>query len=211
MEIDTKKILEDFVDYLMPELSPHESSMYIFLLRNSYLSSHEVASSKLRIGQRTIAQKYGRGPKMAVPSRQHVIRQLENLEKKGCIHIGDTNREGTLYEIVLPSDIPLVIEKLTITQESKEEDYYNDPEKRELIYERDNFICQYCGEKVTPDNSTIDHFFPLCKGGNNSKENLRTACLMCNSIKSGKTYEESAVNLLKSIQAKRRRGAKSSV
>ena len=207
MKIDTTKILEDFVDYLMPELSPHEASMYIFLFRNSYLKADE-GSSKLRMGQRTIAQKYGRGPKMSVPSRQHVTRQLESLKEKGCIRIGDTNREGTLYEVVLPSDIPIVIEKLSSKVEQYYEDYYNDPEKRQQIYERDQWVCQYCGDKVTPDNVTLDHFIPQCKGGTHTKENLRTACLLCNSIKSGKSYEDAAVHLLKSIQARRERNSK---
>ncbi len=178
--------------------------MYIFLFRNSYLSN-EGASSKVRIGQRTIAQKYGRGPKMAVPSRQHVIRQLDSLEEKGCIRIGDTNREGTLYEILLPTQIPLVIEKLITPQTQEDLDYYNDPEKRKVLYERDNWVCQYCGEKVTLDNVTLDHFIPQTKGGKHYKENLRTACLICNSIKSGKTYEEAAIHLLKSIQTRRER------
>ncbi len=109
--------------------------MYIFLLRNSHISNN---TSEVRLGQRTIAQRYGRGPKMATPSRQHVIRQLNMLEEKGCIRIGDTNREGTLYEILLPADIPLVKEKMMDVKEPQDEDYYNNPEKRKEIYERDN-------------------------------------------------------------------------
>jgi hypothetical protein len=202
MDIDTHKILEDFVDYLMPELTPHESSMYIFLFRNSYLRG----DTEFRIGQRTFAQKYGRGPKMAVPSRAHVQRQLLSLEEKGCIKIGDINREGTLYEVYLPTDISLVIEKQSKPTNIELEDFYTNKEKRKEIYEKDNWICQYCGEKVTPENVTLDHYVPQCKGGTNEKSNLRTSCLLCNSIKSGKSYEDAAVYLLKSIQERRIKG-----
>ena len=203
MEIDVRKIIEDFVDYLMPELTPHEASMYIFLLRNSHLAD-ENPSSSVRIGQRTIAQRYGRGPKMSVPSRQHITRQVQSLEEKECIRVGDTNREGTLYEVNLPANIPLVVEKLSSTIESSpKDDYYNLPERRTEIYERDNWVCRYCGDKVTDENVTLDHFIPQTKGGTHSKENLRTACLMCNSVKSGKSYEEAAVQLLESIQSRR--------
>lgn len=209
MEFDLKKLIENFVDFLMPELSPHEASMYIFLLRNSHLSN-EHPSPSVRIGQRTIAQRYGRGPKMSVPSRTHITRQIESLEEKGCIRVGDTSREGTLYEVILPDDIPIVREKLTAIQQSGTiEDYYNDPEKRKEIYHRDGWTCQYCSERVTTDNATLDHFVPQSKGGTHEKGNLRTACLMCNSVKSGKTYEEAAVHLLESIQSRRKRNEKS--
>jgi hypothetical protein len=201
-KIDTTQIIEELVDYLMPELTPHETSMYIFLLRNSHIRN---GTNKIRIGQRTIAQKYGRGPKMSVPSRAHITRQINVLEEKSCIRIGDTNREGTLYEVLLPAQIPLVIEKFSASIPDVEENYYNDEEKRKELYERDHWICQYCGEKVSAENITLDHFIPRHSGGSNKKENLRTSCLMCNSVKSGKTYEEAAVHLLKSIQERRKR------
>jgi len=84
-----------------------------------------------------------------------------------------------------------------------EEDYFNNPEKRHEIFERDKWICQYCGEKITQENATIDHFIPQSKGGKHNKENLKLCCFICNSIKSGKTYEEAAQFLLKSIQERK--------
>ena len=178
--------------------------MSLFLFRHSHLSD---GTPTVRMGQRTIAQKYGRGPKMSTPSRQHVIKQLQALEEKGCIRSGDTNREGTLYTVYLPLEIPFVIEKLAAPEVEDNEDYFNNQEKRQEIYERDQFVCQYCGEKTTPENITLDHFIPQSKGGSHKKENLRTACLLCNSIKSGKTYEEAAIPLLKSIQERREKRA----
>lgn len=49
MTINTRKMLEEFVDYLMPDLTPHEASMYVFLLRHSYLNN-EALSSTVRMG-----------------------------------------------------------------------------------------------------------------------------------------------------------------
>jgi 5-methylcytosine-specific restriction endonuclease McrA len=66
----------------------------------------------------------------------------------------------------------------------------------------------YCGEKVSPKDVTLDHFIPQSKRGGNSKENLRTCCLRCNSIKSGKTYEEAAPFLLKSVQERKAKSHK---
>jgi hypothetical protein len=203
-KIDLTEIIEQFVDYLMPELTPRESSMYIFLLRNSFLKNGE---SKIRKGQKTLAKLYGRGVKSAFVDSRHLMKSTIGLNEKGCIRIGDTNREGTLYEILLPSEIPLVLEKLISSIPDEEEDYYNNPEKRKELYERDQWICQYCGEKVSAENVTLDHFIPRSRSGSNKKENLRTACLMCNSVKSGKTYEEAAVHLLKSIQERKKRSS----
>ncbi|MDZ7785718.1 MAG: HNH endonuclease [Candidatus Saccharibacteria bacterium] len=202
MKFDSQKTIEQLVDYLMPELTPYEVAMYILLFRNTYLRS---AKSEIRIGKRTIADLYGKGSRGEKTNYAHVTKLVKGLQSKDCIHIGDTNRDGTLYTIFLPSEIPLVKEKLSITADPAEEDYYTDPEKRKEILERDNYTCHYCGEKVTEDNATLDHLFPQHKGGKHGKDNLKTSCLICNSIKSGKTYEEAAPHLLKSIQDRRQK------
>ena len=202
--MDPEQAFAQFVDYLMPDLTPHEASMYMFLLRNSWFKNK---SAQVRIGQRTIAQKYGRGPKMSVPSRGHILRQVEQLEAKGCLKILDTTREGTLYEVILPENIPSVREKLISNSPDEESfnDYYHDSKKRLLVFERDKWVCQYCGERVTQENATLDHFIPQCDNGTHHIDNLKTACLICNSVKSGKTYEEAAIPLLRSIQDRKSR------
>lgn len=70
---------------------------------------------------------------------------------------------------------------------------------RDYIYKRDNCQCVYCGFTVdkrpafgTHSSATlsIDHLVPVSKGGKNTKENLVTACTVCNMIKSNKTPQE---------------------
>lgn len=48
------------------------------------------------------------------------------------------------------------------------------------IFKRDEFQCQYCG--ISPPNVVleIDHIRPVSNGGDNSEENLITACFDCN-------------------------------
>jgi len=129
---------------------------------------------------------------------------LKELEKKGCVKIGDVDRNGTLYEIVLPGKIKSVIEKLTVGVIKKDEnDYFTDDSKRKELFERDKWTCYYCSEIVTKKNVTLGHFIPQSKGGRHNKDNLKTSCLVCNSVKSGKTYEEAAPLLLKSIREKK--------
>lgn len=200
MKLDIKKIVEQFVDLLMPELTPYEATMYIFMLRNSYFKNGE---SKIRIGKRTIADNWSKGSRGDKTNYAHVTKLVKGLEAKGCVSIGNTNRDGTLYIIHLPSEIPLIKEKFALKEDIGEEDYFTNQEKRKEIFDRDKYICFYCGDKVNQESATLDHLIPQFKGGKHTKENLKTACLTCNSIKSGKTYDEAAPYLLKSIQERR--------
>lgn len=204
-KVDLKVIIEQFVDYLLPELTSYEAWVYIYLFRNSFLKS---GASEARVGKRTIAQSIlsaGRNGKGGPVAYAQVTKNLEALERKGCVKIGDANRYGTQYIVILPKDIPLVAEKIARLLPDVEEDYFKDPAKRHEIFERDKWICQYCGEKVTLENATLDHYIPQVKGGGSQKDNLKTCCHPCNSIKSGKTYEEAAPLLLRSIQERRTR------
>ncbi len=201
MPKDILEIIEQFVDHLMPELTPYEAAMYIFLLRNSHLKNLE----EIRIGKRTIAEKWGTGARGKKTNYAHVTDLVKGLEKKGCLIIGDVNREGTLYKVLLPKDIPLVKEKLSAIPQVGEEDYFTDPERRQELFERDKWVCCYCGDKVTEKNATLDHLNPQSKGGKHNKDNLKTCCFVCNAIKSGKTYEEAAPLLLKSIKERKQK------
>ena len=110
MKRDLTKTIEQFVGLLMPELTLYEAAMYIFLLRNSHLKN----LSEIRMGKRTIAEKWGTGARGKRTNYAHVTDLVKGLEKKGCLKIGDVNREGTLYKILLPEEIPLVKEKLLV-------------------------------------------------------------------------------------------------
>jgi 5-methylcytosine-specific restriction endonuclease McrA len=61
-------------------------------------------------------------------------------------------------------------------------------ERKQKIWERDGWICHYCGCAVRHfseighqnDTATVDHVTPVSKGGGNGKDNLVTACSFCN-------------------------------
>lgn len=63
---------------------------------------------------------------------------------------------------------------------------------RKNIIRRDNHRCQYCG---TSTNLTIDHLIPKSRGGEDSWENLTTACIKCNNKKGDRTPEEAKMQL----------------
>ena len=202
IKINATSIISDFVDHLLPELTPYETSLYLYILRNSVLKN---GNPKIRVGKRSMAQGYGTGSRGVKTNYAHITKIIKDLENKNCLSVGDTTREGTEYSIKLPLEISLVQKKLSTILPQKEEDYFIDQKNRALIFERDNWTCQYCGEKVTKENATLDHYIPQSKNGENSKQNLRTCCLVCNSIKSGKSFDEAAPHILKSIQERIKR------
>jgi hypothetical protein len=51
---------------------------------------------------------------------------------------------------------------------------------RQAVFQRDNYMCRYCGSK---DNLTVDHIIPVSKDGKDEFDNFQTLCKKCNSSK----------------------------
>lgn len=60
---------------------------------------------------------------------------------------------------------------------------------RKMVYLRDNYTCQYCGEQFQAKDLTLDHVTPKSKGGGSSWSNLVTCCGTCNWLKGAKAIE----------------------
>jgi 5-methylcytosine-specific restriction endonuclease McrA len=60
---------------------------------------------------------------------------------------------------------------------------------------RDLYICQYCSEKLTRSESTIDHIVPVSKGGKLTWTNVVTSCRDCNNKKGNKDLDKSGLML----------------
>jgi Fe2+ or Zn2+ uptake regulation protein len=189
-------IITSIVDYLQPLLLPYESAIYWYLFRHSVLQTGEiyirVSTRGLGKPKTVIKSSSGQSEGLSYGSVQDALR---GLEEKGIIKkVGDTNREGTLYQVFLPEEIEIcqermkevIIEELPTIDPKKEADYYNVKENRLKIFERDSFKCHYCGKQLTRFSATLDHIQPVSEGGDNSFDNLVTACLHCNSNRGAK-------------------------
>lgn len=192
-------LLEEIVDHVMAILPPYETSVYLYLLRNSRL----MGEPTVRVGKRTIGEGIGKGTRSKGGSYQHITNKLKALEQEGFIQTGETNRTGTVYAVALPGEVPAIRERMAVAEPSAPVDHYRNPALRTELFERDGWSCRYCGDNVTPETATLDHIQPVSSGGQDDPENLATACMMCNSIKSGRTYEEAAPQLLSAITARR--------
>ena len=69
------------------------------------------------------------------------------------------------------------------------------PLTRKNILHRDNHCCQYCGCKSS--KLSIDHVIPRSRGGDDSWENVTTACLACNVSKGNRTPKEAKMPINK--------------
>jgi len=59
---------------------------------------------------------------------------------------------------------------------------------RSRIFKRDDYTCQYCGERGK--KLECDHVIPVSRGGGHTDDNLVTACFACNRSKRDKLVGE---------------------
>ena len=68
---------------------------------------------------------------------------------------------------------------------------------KKSILERDDYICQYSGKKLSKDEATVDHIIPVSKNGKNTWENQVAAAKEINNLKGVRTLEELGLTLLR--------------
>ena len=62
------------------------------------------------------------------------------------------------------------------------------------IFNRDRYTCQYCRQETR--QLTLDHVIPRYRGGEQSWENVVSACIPCNRRKAGQTPKEAGMKLI---------------
>jgi hypothetical protein len=200
--LELPDIICDVVDLLMPDLKPYEISFYVYFLRHSIIQNGTPYIRVSRRGMQSgiVKSAYagstsgGKDADSAAASFKTVRQAIEGLEAIGAIRQeGDANRDGTLYRVLLPEEIDICQRRRAersvepaIGASEREADFYNVRENRLKIFERDNYHCTYCGKQLTRFTATLDHITPVSEGGDNSAENLKTACLQCNSRKTAR-------------------------
>jgi len=63
------------------------------------------------------------------------------------------------------------------------------------IFARDNFTCQYCGERPARSQLNLDHVVPRALGGRTTWENVVCSCVDCNRRKGGRTPAQARFRL----------------
>lgn len=58
------------------------------------------------------------------------------------------------------------------------------------VYQRDGWRCQYCRQKFTYDQLTLDHVVPRSRGGLTDWTNVVSCCRRCNGEKGDKSCDQ---------------------
>ncbi|HEX4758585.1 MAG TPA: hypothetical protein VH308_11405 [Terracidiphilus sp.] len=104
---DLSLVIQEIVDDLQPLLTPYDAAFYWFLFRHSIAKD---GSPLLRVSTRHLSRAVVRSSysqaienTISLGKVQETIRALEGI---GAIHKeGEPNRDGTLYRVLVPSEI----------------------------------------------------------------------------------------------------------
>ena len=88
--------------------------------------------------------------------------------------------------------VPRIIRLLTYDRLPKRPVKFN----RRNIFARDGNRCQYCGNKHTPSELSLDHVIPRSRGGHSDWDNVVCCCVKCNVRKGGRTPREAHMRLI---------------
>lgn len=73
---------------------------------------------------------------------------------------------------------------------------YVPPLNNETLFRRDNHLCLYCGLRFPAQQLSRDHVRPFFQGGEDTWNNVVTACRRCNNAKAARTPEQAGLQLL---------------
>ncbi len=79
---------------------------------------------------------------------------------------------------------------------NKLQEDYVPPLSNRTLFQRDDHICMYCGQRFSPRHLSRDHVRPSSKGGQDQWNNVVTACVRCNNHKAGRSPEDAGMELL---------------
>ena len=183
--LEIPEIVSEVVRFLQPLLTPYEAAVYWHMFELAVLRSGDqycrVSTRGLMNG--VVRSASGQGDALSIQTTRGA---LQGLEERGAIQrVGEPTRDGTPYRVLLPGEIPACCELIkpaspapaTPVDVARDLDYYNVRENRLKVFERDGYLCKYCGKQLTRFTATLDHVQPVSKGGDNSIANLVTACL----------------------------------
>jgi hypothetical protein len=187
--MDAKVIIEEFLDFLAPKLDVYEQAIYLYALRHSRLQGKEEVTIGFKSARFRMA--LGIGAQGTQIADKTCYEKLRSLEKKGCLSLLGTERNGTRMKLLLPSEIEGLIPapKLETNVDLDEIDFFVNPEHRELILRREGGKCFYCARVLNSSNYVIEHVASRPKG-DSSYRNVVAACLNCNNRKGDAEVEE---------------------
>ena len=125
-------------------------------------------------------------------SENTAYEKLRSLQSKGCIEVVASERTGRRIRLRLPDEMTGIIPP-PATQAPplslEEMDFFEIPENRVLILEREQHQCFYCLRALTAESYVIEHVVSR-PAGDNGYRNVVAACRECNNRKNDSAVED---------------------
>jgi hypothetical protein len=186
--LELPAIIQEIVDDLQPILTAYDAAFYWFLFRHSISKdgNPHIRVSRSSLRRAVVKSSYTNAAEnnISISKVQDTLRALEEI---GAIRkLGEPNRQGTLYQVLIPDEIPACrkfrAERLAFEAKLFPITDADHPRERRIrIFERDGYVCRSCGKQLTRFTATLDYVTPPGDGGRDTEENLVTACGDCNS------------------------------
>jgi len=110
-----------------------------------------------------------------------------------CIHGGISAYSGRRSSIEVNSIIATYGRNHAL---NRLRERYVPPLNNPALFRRDSHLCLYCGEVFPDRDLSRDHVTPVIQGGQDTWNNVVTACRRCNNHKAGQTPEQAGMELL---------------
>ncbi len=187
--IDARTAIEQFQDYLAPQLDVYEQAVYLYVLRHTRLIGKPRLKVELKTVRHQIAKGLGkRGSRIGVAT---CLEKLRSLDAKGCISLSVNRDSAPTVRVFLPSEMPDLIESIDgeCTADLETMDFFNDAANRRRVLKREAGRCFYCRRKLSDSNMSIDHVSPR-PAGDNGYRNIVASCKRCNNRKGDSSPED---------------------
>jgi DNA-directed RNA polymerase subunit RPC12/RpoP len=186
--LELPDIIGEIVDDLQPILTAYDAAFYWFLFRHSIArdGNPQIRVSRSTLRRAVVKSSYTNAAENNI-SFGKVQDTLRALEEIGAIQkLGEPNRQGTLYRVLIPDEIEAcrefraerLAEETALFPVSNKGQH----EKRMQVFERDEYKCHRCQKQLTRFTATTDYVKLPDDGGDESAENLVTTCPDCNSL-----------------------------
>ncbi len=187
--MDVRHFFIEFQDHLAPLLDTYEQAIYLYVFRHSRLVGMDEVTIAFKSARSRLAT--GIGEQGTPMSEGTAYGKLASLQQKGCITVIRTTHTGRLLRLHLPSEIPGLRKAITPEPEVNLEsmDFFNVPENRRLLLQREGFRCFYTLRSLEDDNFVVEHVVSR-PDGDNSYRNCVAASREANNRKGASTAED---------------------
>jgi hypothetical protein len=129
--------------------------------------------------------------------------QFMPLDAADWLALSARTGPGPGREFVRTVRLPILMPKVLLLQAFDRLPVTEIKFNRSNVFLRDDYTCQYTGQRCRPAELTLDHVIPRERGGQTSWENIVTCTRAVNALKANRLPHEAGLRLLRRPQRPR--------